>query len=210
MLHTIFFDLDNTLYPKSSGLMDAIRDRIISYMRDVMNLDDNEIRSIREYSLKKYGTTLIGLIELFGVNKQHYLDYVHDLDLSVYLKKDPAIINILKSLPQRKLIFSNADQDHVLRVLDFLCIRGFFDCIIDVHTLMPNVKPQTEAFQKALKVSGLKSWDGCVFLDDDFPNIAKADEIGIFSILVDEFEKTEFKNRITSLLHLQYLLSSKN
>jgi len=61
-IHTLFFDLDNTLYPKSSGLMDAIRNRIIDYMRDEMKLDNEEISSIREYSLKRYGTTLVGLI----------------------------------------------------------------------------------------------------------------------------------------------------
>ena len=61
MFHTIFFDLDNTIYPKSSGLMDAIRDRIITYMQVRLGLEMPEILALRQYSLQKYGTTVIGL-----------------------------------------------------------------------------------------------------------------------------------------------------
>jgi pyrimidine 5'-nucleotidase len=202
MFHTLFIDLDNTIYPKSSGLMDAIRDRIISYMGNVMNMTEEEIRMTREYSLKKYGTTLIGLMELYGIDKQHYLDYVHDLALEDFLTRDPELVSILKSLPQRKIIFSNADLGHVYRVLDYLQIREFFCHIIDVHMLMPNVKPQPEAFAKALAATGLSSWEGCAFIDDYLPNVLSAEKLGIFSILVDESGEQNHANCISSIGNL--------
>lgn len=207
MVHTFFIDLDNTLYPKSSGLMDAIRDRIISYMKKILNLDDKEIKSIREYSLKKYGTTLIGLMELYGIDKHHYLDYVHDLDLDIYLKPNPELLNILNLYPQKKVIFSNADQNHIRRVLEFLDLVIFFDVIIDVHMLMPSVKPQAAAFQKAKKAVGLKTWQGCAFIDDYYPNIQKAEELGIFSILIDEKDDVEYKQKIPSILDLPKVIN---
>ena len=117
MIHTLFLDLDNTLYSKSSGLMDAIRDRIISYMSNIMQMSDTQIAEVRAYSLKKYGTTLIGLMELYGIEKQHYLDYVHDLNLNEFLVKNNTVIETLKSLPQRKVIFSNADSGHIQRLI---------------------------------------------------------------------------------------------
>lgn len=206
MFHTLFLDLDNTLYPKSSGLMDAIRDRIISYMGNIMNLTEIEIREIREYSLKKYGTTLIGLMELYGIDKQHYLDYVHDLVLEDFLTRDPHLVSILNSLPQRKVIFSNADLGHVERVLDFLQVGEIFERIIDVHMLMPNVKPQPEAFAKALAATGLSSWEGCAFVDDYLPNVLAAEKLGIFSILVDETGEQNHANRIISIGQLNHFL----
>jgi putative hydrolase of the HAD superfamily len=207
MIYTLFLDLDNTLYPKSSGLMDAIRDRIISYMGEIMRLSVDEIKSIRQYSLKKYGTTLIGLMELYGIDKQHYLDYVHDLDLSKYLTKDPKMVGALKAISLKKVIFSNADHDHVRRVLNYLGMDGLFDCIIDVHALMPNVKPQPEAFEKALSITELNSWDGCAFVDDYLPNILAAENLGIFSILVDEAGDQDYINKIPSLKDLKDFLN---
>ncbi len=168
-----------------------------------MHLNESEIKKIRKYSLKKYGTTLIGLMELYGIDKQYYLDYVHDLDLAAYLVKDQEIINVVRSIPQRKVIFSNADHGHVIRVLDFLGLKDLFDCIIDVHVLMPNVKPQPEAFNKALTLAGLNTWDGCAFVDDYLPNILAAENLGIYSILVDEEQDQDYINTIRSLKSIE-------
>jgi len=206
MAHTLFLDLDNTLYPKSSGLMDAIRDRIISYMGDIMKMSESQILETRDYSLKRYGTTLIGLMELYGIDKQQYLDYVHDLVLEDFLIRDPDLISNLIALPQKKVIFSNADLGHVERVLDFLEIREIIDHIIDVHILMPNVKPQPEAFAKALASAGLCSWDGCVFVDDYLPNVIAAESMGIFSILVDETGELNHTHCIRSICQLNDFL----
>ena len=74
MFHAIFFDLDNTIYPKSSGLMDAISDRIITYMQVRLGLEMPEILALRQYSLKKYGTTVIGLKERFNIDEIEFMD----------------------------------------------------------------------------------------------------------------------------------------
>jgi FMN phosphatase YigB (HAD superfamily) len=39
----LFFDLDDTLYPASSGLWDAIRERMNVYMRKFIDLPMEEI-----------------------------------------------------------------------------------------------------------------------------------------------------------------------
>lgn len=189
--------------------MDAIRDRIISYMRDIMKMDESQIVSVRRYSLEKYGTTLMGLVELFNIDKQEYLQYVHNLNLEDFLKPDPEIRYLLLEYPQKKVIFSNADTNHVRRVLDYLDLCDCFERIIDVHLLMPYVKPQTAAFNKALKAINLDSWDGCVFIDDYMPNVQKAIELEIFSVLIDETNESLFKNKISSILDLPRLIPKR-
>ena len=186
--------------------MDAIRDRIISYMGNIMGMSESQIHETREYSLKKYGTTLIGLMELYGIEKQHYLDYVHDLVLEDFLTKDQEIVSTLNAFPHRKIIFSNADLGHVNRVLDYLQIKECFDRIVDVHMLMPNVKPQPEAFAKALAAAGLSTWEGCAFIDDYLPNVLAAENLGVFSVLVDETGEQDHANRITSIRQLNDFL----
>ena len=82
---TIFFDLDDTLYPSSSGLWPAIKERMNSYMDERMHIPRDEIPRLREKYFREYGTTLRGLQANHKVDVQDYLAYVHDLPLKDYL-----------------------------------------------------------------------------------------------------------------------------
>jgi putative hydrolase of the HAD superfamily len=206
MIHTLFIDLDNTIYPKSSGLMDAIRDRIIGYMNEKLGLNESEIIAIRHDSLQKYGTTLLGLKERYDIDENEYLDYVHNINLAEYLKKDKDLELLLKSYSQRKIIFTNGDRKHVDRILKYLDISDFFDEIIDIHILMPFLKPHKEAFDKALEIAQISSWNGCAFLDDHPANIEQARKLGIYSILIDEKSQFQDNLKITSLIELPTLI----
>ena len=208
MFHTIFFDLDNTIYPKSSGLMDAIRDRIILYMQDRLGLEMPEILALRHYSLQKYGTTVIGLKERFDIDEFEFMDYVHDINLADHLSKNIDLRNLITAYRQRKYIFTNADMNHVNRILKFLDLEDLFDGIIDIHAMMPNLKPRREAFDKALEIARLSTWDGCAFLDDYPANIEQARNLGIYSILIDERSQHQDDLKITSLFELPKLITA--
>src|SRR5687767_9363210 len=58
---TIFFDLDDTLYPASAGLWKAIKERMNDYMREHLDIPEHEIKPLREKYFLQYGTTLRGL-----------------------------------------------------------------------------------------------------------------------------------------------------
>jgi putative hydrolase of the HAD superfamily len=45
---TLFFDLDETLYPKNSGLWQAIAGRITIYMAGQMGFPPDQVAGIRE------------------------------------------------------------------------------------------------------------------------------------------------------------------
>lgn len=188
MLHgenytTLLFDLDETLYESSSGIWQAIRNRIGLYMHDRLALDWDIIPGLRANLFTTYGTTLRGLIALYDVDTQDYLDFVHDIPMAEFLKPDPALGDLLLSYPQRKIVFTNADRNHALRVLNTLGILSLFDQIIDIRDMDPHCKPMTEAFQKALELAGA-SPDSCVMLDDSQPNLATARALGMGTVRV--------------------------
>ena len=106
---SLFFDLDDTLYPSASGLWEAIRGRMNTYMQKFMNLPLSEIAAIRQAYLEKYGTTLRGLQTQYQVDVDDYLAFVHDLPLDKFIKPDPELHSLLLSLPQRRWIFTNSD-----------------------------------------------------------------------------------------------------
>ena len=82
---TIFFDLDDTLYPSNAGLWQAIKNRMNDYMRERMNIPEKEIPQLREKYFLQYGTTLHGLQKHHQIDVDDYLAYVHDLPFDNYL-----------------------------------------------------------------------------------------------------------------------------
>lgn len=202
MFNTFFFDLDNTLYPADCGLWEAIGARIDSFLKNEIKMEPDEITTFRLHCREKYGTALQGLKHLYQVDDAYYLKYVHDLDLSLYLKRDGRLTDLLASLPQRKIVFTNSDINHANNVLTHLGIASFFEFIIDVNQVSPYVKPQKESFQKALELAGLPSAEGCVFLDDHLASVEAGAEMGFLSILVTPTPQNQYPHQITDVFEL--------
>jgi putative hydrolase of the HAD superfamily len=180
---TIFFDLDDTLYPSHVGLWNAIKARMNDYMSQRMNIPVGEIPKLREKYYLQYGTTLHGLQKHHNVDVQDYLAYVHDLPLADYLTPDPAIRSILASLPTRNLIFTNADAAHAERVLTALNLRDLFTAIVDVNAIEPYCKPMPESFAIAMKAAGETDPSRCLMIDDLARTTRAAKQAGLSSIL---------------------------
>lgn len=180
---TIFFDLDDTLYPSSTNLWLAIKGRMNEFMRDCLNIPTDEIPALREKYYMQYGTTLKGLEKHHQINVDDFLAYVHDLPLGSYLTPDPAQREIIASLPTRNLIFTNADSSHAERVLTQLNLRDLFPVIVDVNTVTPYCKPMPESFKIAMKLAGESDPSRCVMIDDLTRTTRAAKEVGMSSIL---------------------------
>lgn len=180
---TIFFDLDDTLYPSHVGLWNAIKERMNDYMSQRMNIPVGEIPKLREKYYLQYGTTLHGLQKHHNVDVQDYLAYVHDLPLADYLTPDPSLRSILASLPTRNLIFTNADIHHAERVLAALDLRDLFSAIVDVNAIDPYCKPMPESFAIAMKTAGETDPSRCVMIDDLARTTRAAKQSGLSSIL---------------------------
>lgn len=183
---TVFFDLDDTLYPASLGLWEAIRVRMHTYMKNLLGLPDEELAVLREHYLETYGTTLRGLQMNHLVDTEDYLAYVHDLPLDHYLKPDPALRQMLLSLPKQRWIFTNSDFNHARRVMKVLGVSDCFEGIIDVHTIDFISKPNPDAYTCALRVTGESDPQQCVYLDDATRNLVPASQLGFYTVLVGD------------------------
>jgi len=180
---TIFFDLDETLYPPSSGLWDAIKERIQLYMHERLDIPWKDIPRLRRTYFEQYGTTLRGLEANYAVNQDDYLAYVHNLVLTDYIGPDQELRAVLERLPVRKFVFTNADAAHANRVLHVLQVDDCFDGIVDVHSMQPFCKPQPDAFIQALRIAGEDDPHHCALVDDLPGTTSAARALGFFSIL---------------------------
>ncbi|HET7144530.1 MAG TPA: pyrimidine 5'-nucleotidase [Anaerolineales bacterium] len=180
---TIFFDLDDTLYPSGAGLWKAIKGRMNDYMREHLDIDEKEIPQLREKYFLQYGTTLRGLQAHHKIDSDEYLAYVHDLPLKDYLVPNPIQRSIIASLPTCNLIFTNADIHHARRVLTVLDLNNLFTAIVDVNAVAPYCKPMPESFGIAMKIAGETDPSRCAMIDDLRHTTRAAREAGMFSIL---------------------------
>ena len=180
---TVFFDLDDTLYPASTGLWHAIKERMNDYMRERMGFAPADVPRLREKYFREYGTTLRGLQANHTMDVADFLAYVHELPLQDYLTPNPTLRSVLASLPTRKLIFTNADVSHARRVLAALELDELFDGIVDVNAVAPYCKPMPESFKIAMDAAGETDPARCVMIDDIHRTTRAARDFGMFGIL---------------------------
>ncbi len=187
LVRTIFFDLDDTLYPKDSGVWDALRGRIAQYMHEVVRIPEAEVPAVREFYLKTYGTSLRGLQKHYGVDAEDYLRYTHELPIEQLLAPNPALDAMLGKLPQTKYIFTNSASYHAERVLKALGVERHFAGIIDVRAMQFRSKPDPFSYQLAFEHSGTPAGE-TLFVDDMPVNLAGAKRLGAFTALAGSAE----------------------
>ncbi|KAG2697886.1 hypothetical protein I3760_07G126000 [Carya illinoinensis] len=138
----LLFDMDDTLYPMSSGINLACRKNIEGFMLQHLHMEETEVPRLCFDLYKEYGTTMAGLKALgYEFDNDEFHAYVHGRLPYDVLKPDPTLRNLLLSMPQRKLIFTNADKAHAAQVLSRLGLEDCFEGIICFETLNPPLEP---------------------------------------------------------------------
>ncbi|KAL3536410.1 hypothetical protein ACH5RR_004871 [Cinchona calisaya] len=137
----LLFDLDDTLYPLSSGLAAGCLKNIQDYMVEKLGIEKTKIPDLCNLLYKNYGTTMAGLRAIgYDFDYDEYHSFVHGRLPYENLKPDPVLRSLLLGLPFRKVIFTNADKVHATKVLSRLGLEGCFEGIICFETLNPTHK----------------------------------------------------------------------
>ena len=183
---TLFFDVDDTLYPPSTGIWDLIGDRIDLFIQTRLDMAPGDTAGLRKRLFTTYGTTLRGLVEEFGIDRRDYLAFVHDVPVESILQPDLRLRDSLLQQPEKKVIFTNADKAYASRIIQTLGLVDCFSQMIDIVDIWPSCKPQPEAYRKALALAGGLQ-PNCVILFDDTPaNLVTASTLGFQTVLVGE------------------------
>ena len=185
MIKILIFDLDETLYPRGAGLMREIGVRILRYLIERLQLPAEQAHVARVDYFQRYGTTLRGLIvERPNVDPEDYLQFVHDIPLTNYIRPNPALAAMLRSIPLTKVIFTNATVEHAHKVLNILGCDDQFSAIIDVRAVDFESKPDPRAYQRLLDLLHARA-DECILIEDSARNLRPGKALGMTTILVD-------------------------
>ena len=179
---TWVFDLDNTLYPASTNLFDQVDARITEFIAELLNLSPGKARAIQKRYFHEYGTSMRGLMTRHGVEPRPFLDFVHEIDMTV-LDPAPELDAALARLPGRKIIFTNADTAHAEKVMRRLGVERHFEAVFDIHESDYVPKPQPGPYAKLVARFGFAP-ERAVMIEDIAVNLAPAAAMGMTTVWV--------------------------
>mgnify|MGYP005839211807 CR=1 FL=1 len=174
------FDLDNTLYPADCDLFSQIDARMSGYVADLLDTDLGTARRIQKDYFVSHGTTLRGLMDNHAVDPEHFLDAVHDIDVSP-LSPAPGLRTALAGLEGRRLVFTNGSRGHAERVLDRLGIADLIDGIFDISAAEYHPKPRPEAYARFVTQFDVTP-KTAVMIEDMIRNLAPAAALGMTTV----------------------------
>jgi putative hydrolase of the HAD superfamily len=179
---TWVFDLDNTLYPASCNLFAQVDRRMSEYIAKTLGVPREHARHLQKAYYRQFGTTLAGLMRVHKLPPGPFLEYVHDIDLSV-VPELPELVAAIEALPGRRLIFTNGSRRHAENVARRIGALHLFEDICDIAALNYVPKPERAAFDCLLRLHGVTPAQAAMF--EDMPhNLEVASDIGMTTVLV--------------------------
>ena len=182
-IDTWIFDLDNTLYSADSGIFQQVHDLMGKFVSKHLNVERKKAKEIQRKYYKQHGTTLRGMMDNHGVDPEYFLKEVHKLDYSI-VDSNKKLNEELKKLKGRKIVYTNANLQHALDVLDRIELSNFFDYIFDIKMANYIPKPDLQPYKQIIKDFNLNPSTSAMF-DDIAKNLVPAKKVGFTSIWID-------------------------
>ena len=178
-------DLDNTLHDANPHIFPFMSRAMSAYVADVTGLDAGAAQALRDSYWQRYGATLTGLVRHHGADPRDFLVRTHDfLDrLPQMVVHERALRHMLKKLPGRKILFSNAPKHYVEAVLAHIGIRHLIDSVWTIERLRYKPKPYLDAFRRLLHKECLDP-RRCILVEDSVANLKAAKQMGMKTVLV--------------------------
>lgn len=182
------FDLDNTLHNASAHVFPHINRGMTAYLQKHLDLDEQAAGELRMHYWQRYGATLSGMMKHHGTDPRHFLWHTHQFpELPGMVLREPRLRHVLKKLPGRKLLYSNAPQHYVHSVLRLLRIDDQFDAVFAIEHARYRPKPEMAGFARFLKHHRLHP-ARCVMVEDSAGNLRTAKRLGMRTVWVSREE----------------------
>ena len=182
-INTWIFDLDNTLYSADSGIFQQVHRLMGEFISKNLNMDLTEAKKLQSKYYKQHGTTLRGMIDNHGTNPDYFLEEVHKLDYSIVGPND-LLNRELKKLKGRKIIYTNANKQHVINVLERIDLTNFFDEIFDIKMANYIPKPEIKPYEQIIDLFNINPKSSAMF-DDIARNLVPAKKVGFTPVWID-------------------------
>jgi putative hydrolase of the HAD superfamily len=204
-IHDWIFDLDNCLYPASTGLFSLIDERMGAYIQRLLACSPDEAKVVQKAHFHAHGTTLAGLMKHHEIDPHDFLEDVHAIPLD-RVGRNQQLGDALARLPGRKFVFTNGDAPYARRVLEAIGIDQHFDDLHDVCA--SEFRPKPDPYGYALLCERFAIDPAYALLVDDMAqNLVPAKALGMTTVWVDNgsergnhgFDEVLIDHRVTDV-----------
>lgn len=184
------FDLDNTLHNATPHIFPHINRSMTAYLQQHLQLDEAAANALRVHYWRRYGATLSGLMRHHGTKPEHFLWHTHQFpDLERMVLREPRLRHVLKALPGRKVVFSNAPLHYAQAVLKLLRVADLFDDVMAVEQTGFRPKPDGFGFMRLLRRHRVAAAQ-CIMVEDSVENLYAAKRLGMRTVWVNAGSKS--------------------
>lgn len=190
------FDLDNTLHNASHAIFPAIVANMNLYMARVLGdgvtpAGDDVVNAARLLYWQRYGATLLGLVKHHQVQAAHFLHETHSIDdLAAMVRAERGLRQLLRRLPGRKILLTNAPHRYASQVLRQLGLQRAFGHQVAVEAMTVHrqlrPKPSKIMLRKLMRMQRLTP-QRCILVEDTLANLRSAHALGMRTVWITQY-----------------------
>jgi len=193
------FDLDNTLHNASHAIFPAINANMNVFMAKVLEqegapADPESVNAARLAYWKRYGATLLGMVKHHQVRMEDFLREAHRFeDLSTMIRAERGLGQLLKRLPGRKILLTNAPRRYSHEVLRHLGLHRHFAKHIAIEAMHVHrqLRPKpSKLLLRKLVARECISPRRCILVEDTADNLKAAKALGMRTAWVTRYLAT--------------------
>jgi putative hydrolase of the HAD superfamily len=190
------FDLDNTLHDASHAIFPAINVNMNAFMARVlgtgdMPADPATVNAVRLAYWKRYGATLLGMVQHHAVRADEFLREAHRFDdVTTMIRAERGLARLLKRLPGRKILLTNAPRRYSHDVLRHLGLHRYFARHIPIESMRVHgrlrPKPSKLMLRQLMAREGITA-RRCILVEDTVDTLKAAKALGMHTVWVTQY-----------------------
>ena len=190
------FDLDNTLHDASHAIFPAISANMNVYIARVLGdgatpATPEVVNAARLGYWKRYGATLLGMIRHHNVSAAEFLHETHSIgDLQQMIRTERGLSRLLRHLPGRKILLTNAPTRYSKDVMRHLGLKRHFSHHIAIENMHVHgqlrPKPSKLMMRRMLRKHGVAA-RRCILVEDTLANLRTAKQLGVRTVWLTRY-----------------------
>jgi len=180
------------------------------YVMRHVGLEEPAANALRREYWQRYGATLLGLMRRHGTDPAHFLAATHQFpDMQQIVDYDHRVRLLLKHLPGRKVLVSNAPRHYVSAVLASMRVSAHLHAVETIESMRFVPKPARSSLARLLRRHGAGNRGASqrhrvVMVEDNLANLKSAKRLGLTTVWISRAaHKPAFVDfRLRSVLQL--------
>ncbi len=193
------FDLDNTLHDASHAIFPAINANMNAFIAKVLGdgdtpADPDTVNAARLAYWKRYGATLLGMVRHHQVKMEDFLREAHRFDdLTSMIRAERGLGQLLRRLPGRKILLTNAPRRYSHDVMRHLGLHRHFAKHIPIEAMHVHrqlrPKPSRHLLRKLVAKERVAP-SRFVLVEDSVDALKAAKAIGMRTVWITQYLAT--------------------